>query len=248
MKKIAYAASFGVDEWEFSKNQTFKYRKLLNLFDAVSVREDSAVELCHKYFGVKAQHVLDPTLLLNKEDYISLVEKNNTKKSDGDLFIYILDKSPVKDEIIDSIAKQYNLNSFSVFPQKEFSDVDRKYIQECIYPPVEQWIRAFMEAEFVITDSFHGSIFSILFEKQFIAIGNRERGLSRFKSLFKIFELEDRLIVDKFDISLLNNTINYSIVNQILKLQKEQSLNYITEFLILINYVYRTNLYYSSSL
>src|SRR5690606_25016520 len=92
VKKIAYAASFGVSNWEFNNEQTKIFSKLLKLFDAVSVREDSAVELCDNYLGVKATHLLDPTLLLNKEDYELLLENEEKYESTGELFTYILNK------------------------------------------------------------------------------------------------------------------------------------------------------------
>src|SRR5690554_3672694 len=75
VKKIAYAASFGVDYWEFNESQTAEFKRLIKLFDAVSVREDSGIALCKKHFDVEAVHLLDPTTLLTKDDYITLVEK-----------------------------------------------------------------------------------------------------------------------------------------------------------------------------
>ena len=68
-------------------------------------------------------------------------------------------------------------------------------IQECIQPPVEEWLRGFYDAEFVVTDSFHACVFSILFNKPFIVIGNEGRGIARFESLLKTFGLEERLVI-----------------------------------------------------
>ena len=74
VKRIAYAASFGTDEWEFTPEQTSDCAELLGRFDAVSVREDSGVGLCRKYLHTEAQHVLDPTMLLSAGDYTELIE------------------------------------------------------------------------------------------------------------------------------------------------------------------------------
>lgn len=100
IKKIAYAASFGEDKWEFTKRQTQKCARLAKQFHAISVREDSAIRLCNNYLGVDALHVLDPTMLLDKEDYIALINKGNTHPTKGNLFVYILDKNKNKYNIV----------------------------------------------------------------------------------------------------------------------------------------------------
>lgn len=229
VKKIAYAASFGVNEWEFADSETKIYGKLLKLFDAVSVREDTAVDLCKKYFNVEATHLLDPTMLLNRNDYISLVEKKNLKKNPGSLFTYILDKSNEKDQIIENVARKYNLNVFTVMPKMIFSESERKEIKDCVFPPVEEWIKGFMDAEFVVTDSFHGTVFSILFNKPFISIANKNRGLTRFTSLLKLFNLEDRLIfsLKEFNLKRIND-INWEKTNTILMNERERSMQFLS--------------------
>ena len=71
VKRIAYAPSFGTNEWEFSPSLTAECKEYISRFSAISVREDAGVSLCKKYFNVQATHVLDPTFLLSQEDYIS---------------------------------------------------------------------------------------------------------------------------------------------------------------------------------
>lgn len=73
---------------------------LLQKFDKVSVRENSGIDLCEKYFNIKAQQVLDPTLLLSREDYINLFQSSNIQKSKGNLLCYILDETEEKKELI----------------------------------------------------------------------------------------------------------------------------------------------------
>lgn len=224
VKKIAYAASFGVSNWEFTNSQTQYFGKLIKLFDAVSVREDTAVDLCKEYFNVDAYHLLDPTMLLDKKIYISIFEEQKVIKSSGNLFTYILDKSVEKDLIIKNIAKEHHLSVFTIMPTKQFSDVGKKSIEDCVFPRVEKWIRSFWDAEFVITDSFHGTVFAILFNKPFISIANKERGVTRFESLLKLFDLEDRLIIslDNFDLNNLKS-IDWEKVNDVLEKEKEKS-------------------------
>lgn len=234
VKRIAYAASFGVSNWEFSSNQTIQCAILAKQFHAISVREDSAISLCKEYLGVDAIQVLDPTLLLKKEDYIKLVKKDNISKSKGSLLTYILDKSSENSKIVQAISQELGLEPFSVMPKKRFSETGSKNIEDCIFPPVTEWIRGFMDADFVVTDSFHGTAFSIIFNKPFISIGNTGRGLTRFKSFLKIFELEERLILSfsEFTTAKINAEIDYVRINQILKEQQQQTFNFITESLI----------------
>ena len=147
--------------------------------------------LCREHFGVEALHVLDPTMLLDKEDYIRLIEAAGTPKSKGTLLNYILDETSEKRALIERIAKEKGLVPFRVNSRVE----DRTApIEERIQPPVEKWLRGFYDAEFVVTDSFHACVFSILFGKPFVVVGNKERGIARFESLLKMFGLEDRLV------------------------------------------------------
>ena len=149
------------------------------MFDAVSVRESSAVELCEKHFDTSAMHVLDPTMLLDTSDYIKLFEEANTPQSPGSLMCYILDENKEKQEVISCIEQTLHLKSFSVNSKYEVADAP---LEERIQPSVEAWLRGFNDAEFVITDSFHACVFSILFEKPFIVYGNKNRGMARFNS------------------------------------------------------------------
>lgn len=191
IKRVAYAASFGTDEWEYTLEQTKSCGELLKKFDAVSVREASGMGLCKEHFGVDAKHVLDPTMLLDKEDYIRLIEAAGTPKSKGTLLNYILDETPEKRALIEQIAKDKGLVPFRVNSRVEDYTAP---LAERIQPPVEEWLRGFYDAEFVVTDSFHACVFSILFGKPFVVVGNKERGMARFESLLKMSGLEDRLV------------------------------------------------------
>ena len=192
IKRIAYAASFGTDKWEYTPEQTMECGRLLQYFNAVSVREISGVDLCREHYNVHAAHVLDPTMLLKAEDYIKIFEAECTPKSSGTLLNYVLDETPEKTALIEKVAKDKGLVPFSVNSSKV--DDTKANLKERIQPPLEQWLRGFYDAEFVITDSFHACAFSILFNKPFLVIGNADRGMSRFTSLLSMFGLEDRLI------------------------------------------------------
>ena len=229
VKRISYAASFGVDEWEFSEEETSVCKDLLKLFDGVSVRENSATVLCEKYLGRNdALHVLDPTMLLEKKDYVSLVEEENEPKSSGNLFCYVLDESSEKKQVIETIANQIDAVPFTQMPKCEITYENlRDRLEDCVYPSVTAWLRAFMDADMVVTDSFHGCVFSIIFNKPFWVIGNEGRGLARFKSLLSIFELQNRLIdIDNIPSDSLS-PIDWDKVNAIRKEWQEMSMSFL---------------------
>ncbi len=223
--RISYAASFGVDHCsEFSDKDLTRYGTLLRKFHAVSVREDSAVKLCQDHFAVSAKHVIDPTLLLDKEDYCTLIESDKIPVSTGNMMVYVLDKAPEKQLIIAEVARVRDLKPYIVMPD----EVDG------IYPPVTQWLRGFMDAEYVVTDSFHGVAFSIIFNKPFIAIGNHDRGLARFTSILNKFGLKNRLIFSMEDLTLdiINDHIDFSTVNIIKKSEQELAAHFINQGLL----------------
>jgi polysaccharide pyruvyl transferase WcaK-like protein len=234
VKRIAYAASFGVDKWEFSPKLTEKCASLSKKFDAISAREDSAVFLCKQFLGVNATQVLDPTMLLTKDDYTKLVVKDNVPKSYKTLMTYVLDKSSVNNEIIKKVGDLLNLIPNSVMPKSTFFETGKKKIEDCIFPPVTEWIRGFMDAEFVVTDSFHGIVFAILFNKPFICIGNKGRGLTRFTSLLRLFDLESQLITTPEEITFekLKFNIDFNKVNKIIENEKHKSLMFLEKALL----------------
>lgn len=219
VKRIAYAPSFGTEDWEYSEEQTKECGELLKLLDIVTVREKSGVRLCKEHFGVDATHVLDPTMLLDSRDYMQIVKNSTVPKSKGNMLCYVLDETVEKKAIIEKIAKERDLISFSVN-----SKVENYWapIEERIQPPVETWLRGFYDAEFVVTDSFHACVFSILFKKPFLVIGNEGRGMARFQSLLSMFGLQDRLItVDAVTIDYTN--INWEKIFLSLEKKRENS-------------------------
>lgn len=228
VKRIAYAASFGTDKWEFTPQQTAVCAPLAKKLDIVTVREDSGVKLCKEYLDVDAVHVLDPTMLLTKEDYIQLIEKEKEPKSNGTLFNYILDPDEKKSAFIQKVAKAKWLKAFQVLPKcqtetRTKEDIKNR-IEDCVFPGVTTWLRAFMDADMTIVDSFHGMVFSIIFNKPFWAIGNVSRGMSRFTSLLKMFHLEDRLLdADHLDDVDFSKPIDWTKVNGILEEKRRES-------------------------
>lgn len=231
IKRIAYAASFGTDKWEYSSERTTSCGRLLKNFDAVSVRESSAVTLCREHFGVDVKRVLDPTMLLSTNDYMNLFDANGTPKSNGNLLCYIIDETPEKMSFVNKIALERGLVSFRVNSKVENLIAP---LQERIQPPVEQWLRGFYDADFVVTDSFHACVFSILFNKPFFVLGNEKRGLSRFSSLLGMFGMENLLVTNK-DLNEKQNGIDWARVMSLLAEEKKKAINFLNENLQLNN-------------
>ena len=188
--RLSYAASIGVAEstWEYNKDDCEKIKQLLQAFNAVSVREVQSINDCKKYFNIEAKQCIDPTMLISKDDYISLCKDEPV--NNNDVFIYLLDETSEK---INAIADYCKENNLSYFKNKQ---------------SVESWLAAFRDAKYIITDSFHGCVFSIIFNKPFICLYNKARGNTRFDSLIKLFDINNII----YNISELQ-TMQFSTAN-----------------------------------
>jgi len=229
---LSYAASFGVDTWEYTEEQTKICKENVRKFKAISVREESGIDLCQKHLGVKAIHVLDPTMLLDTTEYAKIISKEEEEQPvKGELLHYVLDTNREKEELIHKIAKHFNYRTFSVTRKSVPDKRPIPNINDCVYPKVTSWINGFREAKFVITDSFHGTAFSILFNKPFLVVPNSKRGRARFDSLLEVFGLQDRLILDLKDIDRDARTalpeIDWERVNRIIEEQRKFSLSFL---------------------
>ena len=231
VKRISYAPSFGTDKWEYDKSDTAVCAMMAQMFDAVSVRETSGVELCKDYLNVDATHVVDPTLLLDATDYGKLV-KEDTPKGQGNLMCYVLDKGADVENILSDIAQKSSLNPFYANSQTENQKLT---LEERIQPSVEQWLQGFSDAEFVVTDSFHACIFAILNRKPFVVVGNKSRGVARLESLLKMFGLEERLVYSYEDYSQretsLRCPIDYEQVARILEEKRSEAIGFLQKAL-----------------
>ncbi|WP_180005892.1 polysaccharide pyruvyl transferase family protein [Acinetobacter sp. YH12237] len=202
IKKISYAASFGIDTWE-APSENLNIKKYLSDFNAVSVRESSGQEICKKDFGkYDVELVLDPTLLIDQSFYLDMIKNKSPKNYD--CITYILDENTEKKELVKKINVECQHKS--VF----------NLLTKSSKLSVQDWVASFKSTDFIITDSFHGMVFSIIFNKDFLVIINKDRGADRFYSLCKILGLESRLVTpDSVAIDRMA-PIDYSKVNEIL--------------------------------
>lgn len=219
VRRIAYAASFGTGVWEYRRKKGAVCRALAQRFDAISVREDSAVRLCKEHLGVDAKHVLDPTLLLTNTEYNTLLDAATTPREDY-LFAYLLDRSSQKIEHINAVAAQRGLKAVIVGVGADVKPDDS----------IERWLTYFRDCRYVVTDSFHGSVFSIIYNKDFHVIANIERGVDRMTSLLGALELNDRLV----DAARLSDfrplaAVEWERVNRSLDALREDSINFLRD-------------------
>ena len=194
VKRIAFAASFGVDNWEYDFKQTRECSKLAKKFDAISVRENTGVNLCKKYLGVEAAWVLDPTLLLAKEDYLSICNEIPVC-NEKYLAVYVLDENP---EVIKTYEKEADMHKLVV---KKFYAGPKSNLT------VPEWIAMFRDASYVVTDSFHGTVFSIIFQKNFKCVYNKMRGSTRFESLLDLYNSDRLDEMRGFSLNWLKNAL-----------------------------------------
>ena len=219
LKRVAYAASFGVDEWEYSTEQTETCARLAKQMDAISVREATGIGLCRDYLGVEAQCVLDPTLLLKADDYESLIQEElaNTTDEQPYMAVYCLDITPVKKAFFEKLAQQRGLE-IRYFSAGSFAEVT-----------VKQWLLMFNRASMVVTDSFHGTVFSILFGKEFYTLANPKRGNTRISGLLGQLGLEARLVSDTEPVESAAVVIDWQDVYARLGEKRSESLDFLAK-------------------
>lgn len=222
---IAYAASFGKDKWDEAPKATTKHiGELLKRFSRVSVREQSGVNICKNVFGINAEFVLDPTLLLKDSDYAQIYETHKIKISGKYISTAFLDRTPIKFEISKAISELTQLKPIDATAKriKIFGKM------RPIYRPVSDWLYLIKNAEFVITDSFHCCVFCIIFKKQFLCIDTKNRGNARLESLFKMLEIPSRMAFTEQDaLKLFNEKIDFEKVDKNLNILRNKSIDFL---------------------
>ena len=222
VRRLSYAASFGTDQLEYEYVTLQRCAELLSRFDAVSVREDSAVGMCEEWLDCdSARHVLDPTMLIDAGVYRALAAMSEGHLSQGKIMTYILDPSPEKEHVLKFVSKVSGYDSYSL-------NMDGPV------PSVEQWLAGFADSEFVVTDSFHGCVLSILMHKRFIAVGNGRRGMARMSSLLSMFGLDQRLVhgIDpEDDGEFFLSEPDWNAVDEILDEHRASSIEFLREAL-----------------
>ncbi len=225
-RMVAYAPSFG-NKRGVEEDRRAVYSYHLKRFDAISVREDYGVEMCRKLFDIQAEQVLDPVFLCDREVWDALSDTSQVKLDEDYLLAYILDPMPYKRQAILEAAKNMDKRLVVILDLGGDLEAKKKAMnmdEAIVRPGFIDWLAYFKYASHVITDSFHGVCFSILYGKKFVAIKNRSK--ERFDSLAKLIGCpalfyEDSIpLVRKKDIFA---DIDYESVYKCMELKRMES-------------------------
>ncbi|PMM04018.1 hypothetical protein BCT61_17310 [Vibrio breoganii] len=229
IKKIAYASSFGVDTWEYTEEQSLRCRNAVKFFESVSVRELTGVDLCKKHLKVDVDWTLDPTLIVQREVYDEILPKKESTGEPSGVYTYFLDKTESKVRLSEIVAETLQTYVYDKQAKCSINEKNASLLDDFKMPKPEEWLQGFRDARYVITDSFHGMVFSLVFQKPFYVIANKNRGLARFESLLKSIGLEDRIImnIEEFDMGKIEYTIDYNQVNKKLNEMRHSSIKFL---------------------
>lgn len=223
-KKLAYAASFG--KTKFDEQTISDYKSMLAGYDKIAVRENSAVELIEGWGLTNCVgQVLDPTLLLNKEEWKKLLVKgSDTDKYKGKKYIlvYQIHNDPKLSDYAKRLASHTGMDLLRVNPMLHQKSRGGKFI--CC-PELGEFLALIDNASCIVTDSFHGTCFAINFGKQFIEILPNNATGTRNQSILELTGLSNRILRDFNDYSLINQMIDYNEVHHILEVEREKSVD-----------------------
>jgi len=225
-KLISYAASFGEDELNITDEQKIKEKILLDRFSKISIREKSGQKICEKYYNLFSELVLDPTLLLDSKEYEKIIDDEIIDEPNGGyIATYFVQSESADIELLPLIEKK--------FPGKKIINAKGERRQTTfgntfIYNSVAKWLSTIKNADYVITDSYHGLIFSLIFKKQFILITNNVMAKSRFDSLFSILDknLEENKYRSLADVTEFK-PINYKKIDKNLNEYRQKSIAFL---------------------
>jgi hypothetical protein len=227
--RIAYAASFGAIN--VSKEFTNKISEALKKFQIVTVREQSGIDICKQAGYLNALCVPDPTLLLTEKDYKKLILENIITSNREYLLIYWLGwDTNVNFEEIERFAKQKDLEIIYV-PSIGGTLVELNNELAKTFPSIQEWLSLVANAKYVLTNSFHGMVFSIIFNRQFgvyILNGVASNMNDRIYTLLDNIKLRSRIITD--NLQILDNSIDYEYINTVLNTQREKIKNYFKDW------------------
>ena len=220
-KKIAYGTSFGKASYSGTEGYRAMSAEYLQQFDAVSVREGFAIDMCKEIYGVDATWVTDPVFFCKDTDYAEIEKERPECKDEDYILAYILDPYKEKTEAILHVAEKLNKKVKVILDEipARFED-NKKAMGIPEGAPVEilrevdlkEWLYCFHHSSYVLTDSFHGTCFAIIFKKNFTAMTNPKRGSQRFASLLDRFGLGSRLTPDAVSVinhPMLDQDIDY---------------------------------------
>lgn len=220
-KKIAYAASFG--HTDMTEELSSYYKKWLRRYEHIAVREDSALNFLNT-IDIEAQQVVDPTLLLTREEWEKYVGEKIEKKY---VLVYQLHNDKRLGEYAQKVAKEKGLPLLRVSASLHQITRPGKFIW-C--PSIKNFLSYVKNAECMITDSFHGTAFAINFNTPFVEVLPNNNTGTRNMSILRLTGLSNRILKDD-DVNLAMTTIDFSETNRILEKKREESIEILKHML-----------------
>lgn len=227
--KIAFGTSFGEDKYDKPLQEIKRDNYLLNRFNHIALREKTE-NLCNNIFDLpNAVEIIDPTLILPQENYNYLCNNVSLEETkEPYILTYNLDINNEKIDTIKYIAKKLNLKIINIqnLDSRQRKELGLKHIK--IYTP-EEFLYLYKNSTFVITDSYHGTLFAIKFNKPFVSFINLIRGGLRYK-IFEELNLKDRIVnspKDVYNNKIILNKIDYTNINRIIKDKSNYAINWL---------------------
>ena len=228
---ISYAASFGKDK--ICEELVSRLSELTQKYKEILVREDSAVDILQNSNVTNVKQVIDPTLFLTQADWNNICVDERLVSEDY-ILIYQLHHNKNLEKYAKKLAKATGKKLVRINTSKYF-----KYkVGDFVYLPTPgEFLSYIKHADLVLTDSFHGTCFSIIYNKDFIDILPGVTG-TRITSILKLFGLENRLVTNYDDLSVLDESIDFEKVNELVKSEQTDSLQKLKETLDKCNISY----------
>ena len=224
--KISYAASIAE---EINDNFIEDYKKYINQFDYISIREKSSLKIINSITNKNIEVTLDPTLLLSKEQWNTISELPNIDEKY--ILVYDLQYNIELIKIANKLSEETGYKIICFSKTKYFKNT----IESFYYKGPSQFLGYCKKAELILTNSFHGTVFSVIYGKPFYTIPHTTRG-SRMIDLLETLNLEDRLVYKANDLEEINYYIDYEKVNNILEIKKQESIDFLTTALNIRRY------------
>lgn len=222
-KKIAYASSCGA--YEYSSEEEIMLCNFLDSYDALSTRESRTSKYLSSVIGREVKHVLDPTLLLQKNEWLARLGENNFREGEY-ILLYVIKKTPLLKKVINKLKEDLNVKVILCEQGLHFDSIVDEHIRDA--GPID-FISLFNNARFVVTDSFHGTTFSLIFNKPFFSV-SPGANVNRISSLLEVVGLESRIIHDENYLNSIGSshyTLDFTEANIRLETERQKSIDYL---------------------
>lgn len=222
-KKIAYASSCGA--YEYSSAEETVLGDYLGSYDALSTRENKASKFLSSVTGREVKHVLDPTLLLQKDEWLDRLGDNNFREGEY-ILLYVIKKTLLLKKVINKLKQELNVKVILCEQGLHFDNVVDEHIRDA---GPRDFISLFNNAKFVVTDSFHGTTFSLIFNKPFFSI-SPGANVNRISSLLEVVGLDSRVIHNENSLKSINSShyvLDFTEANERLEAERQKSKDYL---------------------